>query len=670
MTPSDATPENGSSLLQSQPAQLENISSATSSSSYQQRHTDYTNIIASSLISPILLETEADRYLTDHPFTSGAFYPSDPIITARSIALTNSLFYVSNSKLVPGEKGLFTRSHMARREGRTFVGFYTGWLHPLHHPSPYSADRAYSLHLTPLDYISTASDDAITRELKYKLFPLASANEWIWDPDSNLLQFDRYGKTYLSRGPKLAKGTEVTVCLGIRGEYSWGHNIYHLYQRLTTSLIQLANIQHQHTWSEYITSHCNFPSHEELSALEDDVTTRTLSHVLYALIVDYSAHSTTASLVIQPHMTLLTWVLQLAHHGPFMHQHGFRKADHPKRSPYTIHTILDIYARELILSHTPTQPLVASTRPRRLLPIKSMSEADEPHYSHSLYVETTTSAAMRFTNITTPTPLFVPGFQQLPAQTQWPATIHFDTFSPTLTPHSLPALPAISDALTSLRSPLRSVLLTTGSLLSAESHQPHSISTPSDSPLHIIGFVKALPDVPLDVVLPQTLSPPPSTKRSLSPRTSFRRTNAPPKASPTVPSRQSVHTVRNHGLNVRPFHILTLTSLIRPSIPYTRHICTTVMPTRTLIISSKTNTTWTGRATLPHPPVGSPSLRHPYHHNLPPQTCPLLPPRLTSQPRVPIPPPIPPILPTQPCPHSLYHNHPCHRFPHRPPSPS
>ena len=201
----------------------------------------YHSTITAALAAPPLLESDADLYLAEHPFTSGSFYPITPSIVTRSLSLTHSMFYVGNSKLVPGEKGLFAKRHFAKRSVRTFVGFYTGWLHDAHTPSPYSADRAYSLQLVPHTSISTASDDMITTSLKSQLFPIASANEYIWDPDSNTLQFDRHGKTFLHSGPAIVKGTELTVCLGIRGAYSWGHYIHHSHPLSSTSPLSNTN---------------------------------------------------------------------------------------------------------------------------------------------------------------------------------------------------------------------------------------------------------------------------------------------------------------------------------------------------------------------------------------------------------------------------------------------
>ena len=155
------------------------VSSTSNPVSIIARLAYYHSTIDAARSAPPLLEPEADRYLSDHPFTSGSFYPTNPSIVARSLSLTNSMFSVGNSKLVPGEKGLFAKHHISKRTTRTFIGFYTGWLHDTHTSSPYSADRAYSLQLVPHSSVSTASDDSITKELKYQLFPIASANEYL-----------------------------------------------------------------------------------------------------------------------------------------------------------------------------------------------------------------------------------------------------------------------------------------------------------------------------------------------------------------------------------------------------------------------------------------------------------------------------------------------------------
>jgi len=205
--------------------------------------------LLSSTSLPPLTDADANQYLSTTPYTPDTFYPSSLPIAARSLKLTKSYFHVQASTVVPGEQGLFLRRAIPPHRLRIFVGFYLGWAHTEDTLAPFtSSDKqgTYSLQL-PQSTIVTATPIPITLRCP---FLLARANEWIWDPNHNHLSFDSAGRFFLNPTlSSLPAGTEVCVCLGTQGNYSWHHYLYFLYQRLLQSTIQLATMQ-QFFWPE------------------------------------------------------------------------------------------------------------------------------------------------------------------------------------------------------------------------------------------------------------------------------------------------------------------------------------------------------------------------------------------------------------------------------------
>ena len=216
-------------------------------SSYSSRARLYHRLASTSL--PPLTEADAVQYLSMHPSTVGTFYPASFGIAARSLALTKSYFRVKASTIVRGELGLFLRNTIPPHRQRLFVGFYLGWVHGEAALAPFTPSNqqgTYSLQL-PCDTIVTATP---THTVIHCPFLLARANEWIWDPNHNQLSFDSVGRFYLNpSSTSLRAGTEVCVCLGTQGNYSWHHYLFTLYQRLLKSTIFLTSTQHRHDWA-------------------------------------------------------------------------------------------------------------------------------------------------------------------------------------------------------------------------------------------------------------------------------------------------------------------------------------------------------------------------------------------------------------------------------------
>ena len=306
----------------------------------------------------MLSEQDAVTYLSA-PFTPCAFFPSCFITASRSLRLTHSLLYVKQSRIVPGQLGLFLRRSLPPTRTRIFVGFYLGWSHPSASLAPFDhSDQTGMYSLETRNSIISAADTSITASTFNQLFPLARANEYIWDPSRNTLSFDTQGRGWLHCPKGLPANTEITVCLGLRGDYSWDHYLYILYTRCLCSTSFLARAQLQHHWADYLTRHCQLTSPASLRK-ERTSSHHSYTQVLLGLVMNYQRSSSNATIRILPGMTLLTWLQQLTACEIFTSHHTFRKADKPTR-PFTTRVL------EQALQDTTRRLPPATNRPRRL----------------------------------------------------------------------------------------------------------------------------------------------------------------------------------------------------------------------------------------------------------------------------------------------------------------
>ena len=268
--------------------------------------------LSSSSLSP-LTEQDAQQYVSTAPYTPGTFYPSLFRVAARSLKLTASYFTTQPSSIVPGELGLFLRRPIPAHRHRIFVGFYLGWTHSEDALAPFTSSEQqgiYSLQL-PHSLIVTATPPSDSPSAP---FLLARANEWVWDPSVNQLSFDSSGRFFLNpSSTPLKANTEVCVCLGTQGNYSWDHYLFHLYQRLLQSTIMLVTMQHRHDWADILQQHCHIPTPQALTLLSQDSTPH-LRKVLLAIIEVYALPQPSATLRIQPNMSLLQWLQSLSAH--------------------------------------------------------------------------------------------------------------------------------------------------------------------------------------------------------------------------------------------------------------------------------------------------------------------------------------------------------------------
>ena len=287
---------------------------------------------------PILTLADANDYLQQKS-TPNSFFPSCSSIAARSIALTNSIFYVKASSVVPGQQGLFTRRPIARQRTRLFVGFYLGWLHSRTQLAPFDTPTqtgTYSLE-APDDHIITPADVSLSPSAFSRIFPLARANEWIWDPSKNLLTFDSQGRCWLHCPNGLSTNTEVFVCLGLQDNYSWDHYLHSLYQRTLASVTTLACNSGQQHWADHLQQTCQISTVSDLTLLRS-TSTPSYGQVLLGLVLNYQYSLPSATLQPTSTMTLLSWLQQLTACAEFSDQHTFRKADSPLHTAVTAAT--------------------------------------------------------------------------------------------------------------------------------------------------------------------------------------------------------------------------------------------------------------------------------------------------------------------------------------------
>ena len=258
-----------------------------------------------------------------------------------------------------------------------------GWLHDRYSPAPFATPAqsgTYALELGD-QHILSPDDSHETSSYFSSIFPLARANEWIWDPSQNSLSFDNQGRFWLHCPRGLTANTEVYVCLGLQGNYSWDHYLHDLYQRTLSTVITVARTTHQHHWADYLALNCMIPTTQDLTALRlsSEVS---YSQVLLGLVLTYQPGNFSATLHPRVSMSLLTWLQQLSFCTTFSNMHTFRKADNPIRPP---------------LSQTPLTRCERPRPQRRCVTVTSYSEIPDPSLCQELCDQLPKSLALSYT---------------------------------------------------------------------------------------------------------------------------------------------------------------------------------------------------------------------------------------------------------------------------------
>ena len=457
-----------------------------------QRASLYQRLSSSSLLP--LTEQAAQYYISSTPYTPGTFYPSLFRVAARSLKLTASYFTTQPSSIVPGEQGLFLRRSIPAHRHRIFVGFYLGWTHSEDALAPFTSpdqQGKYSLQL-PHSTIVTATPlpDSV-----YTPFLLARANEWVWDPSVNQLSFDSAGRFFLNpSSTPLKANTEVCVCLGTQGNYSWDHYVHYLYQRLLRSTTMLATMQQRHDWADVLQQHCHISTPQALTLLSKDPTPH-LRKVLLAIVEVYAPSQPTATLRIQPNMSLLQWLQSLSTHSEFSNHHTFRKADRPQR-PFLHNTLMEIYHSDQQLQPI---PMTHSMRPRRSsVPLRNYNEGTDPTFCQDLADQLSNHLPLLYTDA---------DIQHLDVSPSPSASLDQVSLSPDMASQDeLPHTP--DDHVDGNTQDTHQHLCSLSQLLHAPGHRPASSISPGSSfPTPSSPSIPTSTPLPLHRSLPTTTSP-------------------------------------------------------------------------------------------------------------------------------------------------------------------
>ena len=350
-----------------------------------------------------LTEADALTYSTTHPRQKSTFYPTNPFLASRSIALTNSILEVKTSTLLGANDGAFTRKRLPRSNTQTFLGFYTGNQFSLDGHVPHtdpSQPYTYCLQLTPTTMAVNGYDCQMSPTVNNRLFGLSKLNEYIWDPSKNHIRIANHGMLYLqAHTSPIPKGTELFVCLGLHS-YCWDHYKHTLYLRLRAATTLLADMQGQSAWSSCLTSLRDLSP----TTLNDyRHGSPSLESTLLALVDCYSEPRSTASVHITPRMTLLSWLQQLSFHQEFSNHHVFRKADHPQRPMYHVTLLTNL------LHSPPVQfPPSGTRRSQRHLTPAPIPDITDSLYCEELHYEFGTPAALLYSDHDLPTLPYIP----------------------------------------------------------------------------------------------------------------------------------------------------------------------------------------------------------------------------------------------------------------------
>ena len=130
----------------------------------------------------------------------GTLYPG--ILAAKSLKLTSSLVRVDKSEVVAGELGLFSRTQLQKNQ---FLGFYTSWIGEYY-------NGTYDIALFD-DRHGMVVGRAIINGFSENsaLFPLARANEYIWDNERNNIIIKTGGMIYVRGDRDICPGEELFI---------------------------------------------------------------------------------------------------------------------------------------------------------------------------------------------------------------------------------------------------------------------------------------------------------------------------------------------------------------------------------------------------------------------------------------------------------------------------
>ena len=335
-------------------------------------HPSITSDIVTSYCTPSLphlTETEAIS-LSNGPLRSGQIFPADRSLFTRNLSLLDHYTFVAPSELVPGELGLFARLPLYTGRHRLFLGLYTGIIYSkptpssmsLPHISPHTAE-AYSLHLHSQWYILGHMPHLGTRA--QRLCVLAHANEWIWRPDDNPLQFGTHGCVYLKPHQHIAANTELTIFYG-ESYGGWDSYKRALLRDLQSYLRSQLLSQGQTYWYALLeTSFAMLRTHD-LAHFREHSPCPTLAHLLLALVEYYGPPLLSETPPITSLSPLIPWLQQLVYCTSFTRRFTFRKAHNP-------------HHQTVPLPIGPPPPPPLSDRPRRACTQHSQPMVLDPH---------------------------------------------------------------------------------------------------------------------------------------------------------------------------------------------------------------------------------------------------------------------------------------------------
>ena len=283
---------------------------------------------------PFLSEQEAFAASTEAALLSSHIFPADPSIFTRNLALLDHYTFVAPSTNVAGELGLFARCPIHTGRSRLFIGLYSGALYSGHPPSSFSPSarslrrnsESYSLHLRDAWFVQGYFPHIGTHNMR--LCVLAHANEWIWDPQENQLQFGPSGCVYVKPNLHIEAHTELTIYYG--DSYAgWDTYKRSLLVDLQAFLRTQTRLHDQYYWSLLLDASFSALHTNDLSTFRSSPPT--LAHLLLALVEYYGPPLHTSYSNIRPDVPLIPWLQQLAHCPDLTTRVTFRKAHHPHR---------------------------------------------------------------------------------------------------------------------------------------------------------------------------------------------------------------------------------------------------------------------------------------------------------------------------------------------------
>ena len=328
---------------------------------------------------PALLDRAALVPLLDAlPSYPGSFFPSHPDVLSHSLHSAHGLFSVQPSSCVPGEYGLFSRTGLSPHPTDHILGCYTGWVHAFE-----DGDSGYPPFTSPVfdmysldigqGLIATAFDSSLSHAQRSYIFPLSFANEYIWHPDGNLLHFEDRGTVILRSHAGIPEDQEVFMSFGPL--HDWSPLRHSLMTRLLSTLAALATAVNRPDWSALLTPYILFLPTITVADLLASSSPSLRPLLLILAVVDwYSPHSLSGHIHPQGDDTLGAWIVRCARVRLISIHHVFRKADHPRRPPYHLDTLLP----ELLATVAPPDRTLRNRALRPLASLRTRSFLHDP----------------------------------------------------------------------------------------------------------------------------------------------------------------------------------------------------------------------------------------------------------------------------------------------------